>query len=96
MMWLWIIIALLVVIMIVVCIALYYRRKAQRQKEMNAIIYGAGIGHDGDLVEKDLSGKGGKHRQSQFNDHADIMRETMIGDTPDGEDETPLAADGEI
>ena len=95
MMWLWIIIALLVVIMIVVCIALYYRRKAQRQKEMNAIIYGAGIGHDGDLVEKDLSGKGGKHRQSQFNDHADIMRETMIGDTPDG-DETPLAADGEI
>jgi len=62
MMWLWIIIALLVVIMIVVCIALYYRRKAQRQKEMNAIIYGAGIGHDGDLVEKDLSGKGGKHR----------------------------------
>lgn len=95
MIWLWLVIALLILIMIVICIALYYRKKAKRQQEMNAIIYGAGIGHDGDLVEKDLSGKGGKHRQSQFNDHADIMRETMI-DTPDDDDDTPLAADGEI
>ena len=56
---------------------------------MNAIIYGAGIGHDGDLVEKDLSGKGA-NRTSQFADHEEILRESMVtpymeeGDDEDG------------
>ncbi len=44
---------------------------------MNAILYAgnSGVGHDGDLIEKDLSGKGG-YRKGQFSDHDDIMRET--------------------
>jgi len=80
--------------LIVVCIALYYRRKAQRQKEMNAIIYGAGIGHDGDMIETDLSGKG-KNRHSQFTDHEDLMRETQV-ETPFMDEDTPLSHDDEI
>ena len=58
-MWLWIVIGLSILIFLVLCIACYYRRRARQQANVNAIIYGAGIGHDGDLVEKDLSGKGG-------------------------------------
>lgn len=84
-MWLWIIIGLSCLVLIVIIIAFYYSRKAKKQAEMNAIIYGAGVGHDGDLIEKDLSGKG-KHRSSQFTDHEDIVRETMSprGKTDDG------------
>lgn len=84
-MWLWIVIALVILIILVLLIACYYRRKAKQQKEMNAIIYGAGIGHDGDLIEKDVSGKGA-NRTSQFTDHEELMRETEV-ETPFDEDE---------
>jgi len=52
---------------------------------MNAVIYGAGIGHDGDLVETDLSGKG-KNRTSQFSDHDELMRDSQV-ETPFMDDE---------
>mgnify|MGYP000845993173 CR=1 FL=1 len=43
---------------------------------MNAILY-SNVGHDGDLIEKDLSGKGDT-RTNHFSDHEDIMRETGV------------------
>ena len=104
--WLWLVIALLLIILVVGGIAFYYRKKSQRAAEMNAILYGAGVSaHDGDMIEKDLTGKG-KNRTTQFSDHEEIMRETMVeeetpdkdfyGDpTPNGY-EAPLAQDDEI
>ena len=62
---------------------------------MNAIIYGAGIGHDGDLLEKDLSGKGA-YRSSQAADFDDLRRETDP-DTPFDDDEVDgIAKDKEF
>ena len=77
-MWLWIVIALGALLLIFIVIAFYYCRKSQKQDDVNAILYAQGVGHDGDLIEKDLSGKG-QARASQFADHSDIMRETDNG-----------------
>jgi len=79
-MWLWIVIGLSVLVLIVVVIAFFCIKKSKKQQQMNAIIYGSGVSHDGDLIEKDLTGKG-LNRSSQFSDHEDIMRETS---TPQG------------
>ena len=74
-MWLWIVTGLAVFFILVLLIVLYYCRQKQRS-ELNAIIYQTG--HSGDMIEKDLSGKGDA-RTSQFADHQDIMRETFTG-----------------
>lgn len=77
-MWLWIVIALGILLLIFVAIAYYYCRKSQKQDGVNAILYADGHA-GGDLIEKDLMAQKGS--QSQFSDHADIMRETDAGDS---------------
>ena len=48
--WLWIVIGLAVLVLIFFLVCCYYRRKAKKNVEFNAMLYATPATHDGDMI----------------------------------------------
>ena len=48
--WLWIVIGLAVLVLIFFLVCCYYRRKAKKTEEFNAMLYATPVANDGDMI----------------------------------------------